>query len=249
MESGQGGRKQGRRRCAPGCTRVADGWEVEIALRFPGGETTRERVKAPVSGRSAALRWGQEREATLLARGVRQEEQEQVEVPTLAAFWPRFMEGYARANQEKPSNLETRERIWKKHLEPGLGELRLDQITDEQVQRLKGRLSKRKPKTVNNVLTVLNKALKIAVEWKVVAALPCRIRLLKSAKPLVEFYEPWSTSGSSPPPRAPTRGRTSRCCSPVTPGSASARSSDWSGLTWTSGATCSRCSGPSSGAR
>jgi integrase len=163
---------------------------VEIALRFPGGETKRERVKAPVSARSAALRWGQEREATLLVRGGNEARPQPAEVPTLAAFWPRFIEGYARANQEKPSNLDTRERIWKTHLEPGLGELRLDEITDEEVQRLKGRLSKRKPKTVNNVLTVLNKLLKVAVEWKVVAALPCRIRLLKAAKPAVEFYEP-----------------------------------------------------------
>jgi hypothetical protein len=45
------------------------------------------------------------------------------------------------------------------------------------VQRLKGRLSKKKPKTVNDVLTVLNKLLKVAVEWKVVAArLPRRGR-------------------------------------------------------------------------
>jgi integrase len=43
---------------------------------------------------------------------------------------------------------------------------------------------------VNNVLTVLNKLLKVAVEWRVLPALPCRIRLLKSAKPVVEFYEP-----------------------------------------------------------
>lgn len=45
-----------------------------------------------------------------------------------------------------------------------------------------------KPKTVN-VLTVLNKLLKVVMEWRFIPALPCRIRLLKSAKPVVEFYE------------------------------------------------------------
>jgi integrase len=57
------------------------------------------------------------------------------------------------------------------------------------VQRLKGRLAKMKPKTVNNVLTVLNKLLKVAAEWRVIPALPCRIRLLKTSKPVVEFYQ------------------------------------------------------------
>jgi hypothetical protein len=31
-ESGQGGRKAGRRPCAAGCERVTDGWEVDLAL-------------------------------------------------------------------------------------------------------------------------------------------------------------------------------------------------------------------------
>jgi integrase len=92
-------------------------------------------------------------------------------------------------DQEKPSNIETRERLFRVHLKPDLGDLRLDAITDEQVQRLKGRMSKQKPKSVNNVLTNLNKLLKVALEWKVIDAMPCRIRLLKSAKPVVEFYE------------------------------------------------------------
>jgi integrase len=59
------------------------------------------------------------------------------------------------------------------------------------VQLLKGRLSslKLKPKSVNNVITVLSKMLNVAVEWRAIEAMPCRIRLLKSAKPVVEFYE------------------------------------------------------------
>jgi len=59
LESGQGGRRQGHRRCAPGCERVTKGWEVDLALRLPDGTPIRERVKAPVTGKSAALRWAQ----------------------------------------------------------------------------------------------------------------------------------------------------------------------------------------------
>jgi integrase len=192
LESGQGGRKHGRRRCAPGCERVTDGWEVDLALRLPDGTPIRERVKAPVSGKSAALRWAQDREAHLIRTAGRRQERKARprQVPTLEEFWPRFMEGYARANQEKPSSLYTRDWIWRVHLGPALGKSRLDVIDDEAIQRLKGKLGAYSPKTVNNILANLSKALKVAVEWKVMPAMPCRVRLLKTAKAVVDFYEP-----------------------------------------------------------
>ena len=114
---------------------------------------------------------------------------EAAEVPTLAALWARFMDGYARANGEKPNTTATRERIWKKHLEPAFGAERPDAITTESVQRLKGRLSALSAKSVNCVLTNLRRCLAVAVEWNVIPAMPYRIRLLKSAKPIVSFYE------------------------------------------------------------
>jgi hypothetical protein len=45
-----------------------------------------------------------------------------------------------------------------------LGSRTLDTITNEQVQRLKLRLHDKSPKTINNVLSVLNVLLKQAVE-------------------------------------------------------------------------------------
>jgi integrase len=72
---------------------------------------------------------------------------------------------------------------------PALGSKRLDAITTEQVQRLKNHLSERKPKTVNNVLTVLNVLLKKAVEWDVIERMPCVIRLLPIPKPSAGFHD------------------------------------------------------------
>jgi len=126
----------------------------------------------------------------LTAGGKKESKPKPKEVPTLEQFWPRFMDGYARANQEKPSSIDTRGWIWRVHLQPNLGRMRLDAIDDEAVQRLKGKLGSYSPKTVNNVLANVSKLLKVAVEWKVVAAMPCRVRLLKAAKAVVEFYEP-----------------------------------------------------------
>lgn len=57
------------------------------------------------------------------------------------------------------------------------------------MQQLKRRLHDRSPKTVNNVLTVLNVLLKKAVEWDVIARVPCTIRLLPIPKPSVGFYD------------------------------------------------------------
>jgi integrase len=48
---------------------------------------------------------------------------------------------------------------------------------------------RRKPKTVNNVLTVLGSALRVAVKWKVIKAMPCAIDLLKVSNVQLTFYE------------------------------------------------------------
>ena len=155
------------------------GWEVDITTRLPNGSRRRERCKAPVSSKTAALRWGEDRERHLLQHGVPQPRKE---VPTLEEFAPRFLDGYARANRQKASGVAAKEMIVRVHLTPALGARRLDAILNEDVQRLKHRLLKKAPKTVNNILTVLNVLLKKAVEWDVIERLPCTIKLLPVAK-------------------------------------------------------------------
>ncbi len=192
LESGQGGRRQGHRRCAPGCERMTNGWEVDLALRLPDGTPIRERVKAPVSSKSAALRWAQDREAVILAqRGRQPKKTETKKAPTLTSFKPRFLEGHVKANRLKPSTASTYEMIFRVHLEPAFGALRIDAISDELVQRLKGDLveNERNSKTINNVLTALSVMLKRAADWKVIDAMPCRIKLLKYERTEVSFYD------------------------------------------------------------
>jgi hypothetical protein len=75
------------------------------------------------------------------------------------------------------------------HLIPLLGNKRLDELTTEDVQRLKSALSHRAAKTVNNVLTVLSVMLRTAVDWDVIARIPCEIKLLKTAKSSASFYD------------------------------------------------------------
>jgi integrase len=71
-----------------------------------------------------------------------------------------------------------------------LSECRLgDAIGNEDVQRLKHHLRHKAPRTVNNVLTVLNTLLKKAVEWQVIEQMPCAVRLLRTTQGAIDFYD------------------------------------------------------------
>jgi integrase len=138
-----------------------------------------------VTSKTAAQRWGEARERELLVRGP---EQPKKEVPTLEAFAPRFIEGYARANRQKPSGIAGKETILRIHLVPLLGTKKLDAITNEAVQLLKSRLRDKAPKTVNNILTVLNTLLKTAMNWAVIEQMPCTVRLLPAPQGSAGFH-------------------------------------------------------------
>ena len=85
--------------------------------------------------------------------------------------------------------LATKESIFQTHLYPALGSRKLDAIGEEHVQQLKATLADYSRKTVNNVLSVLNKTLKVAVRWRVIATMPCTIELVKVSNVVARFYE------------------------------------------------------------
>lgn len=161
------------------------GWEVDLTFRLPNGSRHRERSKAPVSSKSAAQRWGEDREQHLLRHGLPQRKKE---APTLQDFAERFTDD-AKANRQKPSGVAAKATILRVHLVPLLGALKLDAISSERVQWLKGQRQGLAPKTVNNVLTVLSTLLKRAVEWDLIERMPCTIRLLPIPKPSAGFYD------------------------------------------------------------
>lgn len=166
-----------------------NGWEVDIRVTLPNGSKHRQRVRAPVSGKSAAQRWGEERERVWYRELTQPTPATKKEVPTLEAFVPRFLDGHARANRQKPSTIAQKEIALRVHVVPLLGATRLDAISNEDIQGLKHRMLKSAPKTVNNVLTVLNTLLKKAVEWDVMPQMPCTIRLLKVGESAFHFWD------------------------------------------------------------
>ena len=167
-------------------------WEVDIHVILPNGARARSRTRKRTS-KSAALRWGLSREREWLVDRLPQPRKEvpapEKEVPTLEGFAERFLDGYARANREKPSSIAAKEMILRVHLIPRLGQRRLDAISSEDVQRLKHALRAKAVKTVNNILTVLNVLLKTAVEWKVINQMPCAVRMLPVPKTSASFHD------------------------------------------------------------
>ena len=161
------------------------GFEVDIRLKLPNGVRHRERKVLKGVSKSVAKRWAEDRERFLLQHGPN----EKKEVPTIEQFAPRFIDGHAKANRQKPSGIAAKEGIIRVHLIPLLGSKRLDAIGNEDVQIVKRRLTNRSPKTVNNVLGVLSVLLRKAVEWQVIERMPCVIRSLKTPKPAVRFYD------------------------------------------------------------
>ncbi len=159
---------------------------MDIQVERADGSVRRERRKAPVSLKSAALRWARKRERELALEGPVPQRKE---APTLEKFTSRFLDGYARANRQKPSGVAAKETVLRVHIVPLLGKRKLDEITDEDVQGLKARMAERAPKTVNNTLTVLNTLLKVAVEWDVIEKMPCTIRLLRTVHYEAAFHD------------------------------------------------------------
>ena len=161
------------------------GFEVDIHVTQPDGKHHRERVSSPFpNSRALSREWGEQRFRELALGRMRKKE-----VPTLAEFESRFVEDYAIANRQKPSTIASKKMILKKYLVPLLGRKRLDEIKHEEIQRLKAKLVHLNPKTVNGILSVLTKLLKIAVEWQVIEVLPVNVKLLKALLPELPFYD------------------------------------------------------------
>src|SRR4249920_377734 len=94
------------------------GWTVDVITRLTNGRRYRERRRLTVRSKSAAQRWGEDRERHVLQHGPPQVKKE---VPTLKEFAPRFVDGHARANRQKPSSIAAKDLILRVHLVPIIG--------------------------------------------------------------------------------------------------------------------------------
>jgi integrase len=176
--------------------RSGKGWEYDIRFTWPEGGRLRERGKCPVGGKDASRRWAEQRERVIAAAGkaaytplsVKSEPSPTFTALTFAELWPRVVSDHYRANRKKPSTIEAAESIYKNHLAGLLGAKAITDIRAPEIAALKGRLADVAPKTVNNVLTVLSRALRCAVEWGELTTMP-KIGFLKVPPGAPQWYE------------------------------------------------------------
>jgi integrase len=107
------------------------------------------------------------------------------EVPTFEAFTKTFLEVSGAMN--KAATVDSKETALRLHLTPFFGKRKLDEITYARIQDFVAKAVKKlKPKTVNNVLSVLRRLLVIAKKRGLIVAVP-EIEWLKAPRKQVDF--------------------------------------------------------------
>lgn len=85
--------------------------------------------------------------------------------------------------------MNTVQTLYRVHLEPLFGGRRLSDISSSDVATLKGAMRGHAPKSVNNALSVLSRALRCAVEWGVIAGPLPRFGFLRIPPGARDWYE------------------------------------------------------------
>jgi integrase len=162
---------------------------VEIYFRQPDLKWHRERRRFPATSLASAKAWGDRREAQVRADYQSKPSTVKV-VPTFADFAPRYVDKL-RSDLCKPSWVLKVESLLRLHILPFVGNVRLNVLSGEHITSMrkhwvegdylsdKGtRIEATSSKgTHRGRLVALLGLLSTAVEWNVVDATPCKIRL------------------------------------------------------------------------
>ena len=112
------------------------------------------------------------------------------EVPTFDEwFTGRFWREWVVGRRNKPTEVKSKEFIYEGHLKPAFGHLRLDEIGTGKVAAFRASLVEKglSEKRINNILSVLSKPMRYAVDCELIDKAP-RIGLYKVERPEIE---PW----------------------------------------------------------
>jgi integrase len=161
-------------------------WMIDINYEHPDGRIERVRKVSPVQTRRGSEQHERNiRQALLDGTYGRKEKQP---TPTLAEFWKDFLDAYV-VTENKASEHLAKKAIWKNHLEPHFGRLRLDEIGAEHVARYKAAKLKAayNRKSITNHLAVLRKMLAVALEWGRLDHMPVVKWQLRAPPPPFDF--------------------------------------------------------------
>jgi len=113
------------------------------------------------------------------------------EVPTFDEwFHGRFWREWVVGRKNKPTEVRSKQIIYRCHLKDRLGDKRLDEIGVGEIARLRADLvnAELSEKRVNNILAVLSKALKYAADCEVIAKAP-KIGMFKVERPEIVAWD------------------------------------------------------------
>ncbi|MFA5130385.1 MAG: site-specific integrase [Patescibacteria group bacterium] len=164
-------------------------WQVDFQING-----IRYRERSPLNTKAGAEAY----EAVLRQRLSRGEDIKALSKPseqtTFKAFTKEWMETCVR-HTNKPSEIRAKVTILKKHLVPFFGELPLEKITSQAIETFKALKIKQKlsAKTVNNILTVLHRCLRVACEWERLERMP-KILKIKTISQRIDFLSPAESS-------------------------------------------------------
>ena len=170
--------------------RGSDGrWRYREMLRKPDG--TRERISGCAPKHINTKAAAQQALLDHIERVLHPERVPKIrEVPTFAEWFKgRFWREWVIGRRNKPTEVKSKEFIYEGHLKPTFGELRLDEIGTGEIAAFRASLVEKKlsEKRINNILAVLSKALKYAVDCELITKSP-KIGLYKVERPEIE---PW----------------------------------------------------------
>jgi integrase len=168
-------------------------WYVDVQVTLPNGKLS-ERIRrtSPVQTRVGAKDYEMDVRRSLLGAACerREEAKPKNEAPTMRAFSEVYLGRHVAG--DKPSVKQTKAMLFRAYINPGLGDLRLDEVKMEALKKFRSELLGRplKPKTVNNVLMAVSKMLRCAVEDQKLAesALP-KMPLFKAPRPPFGFFD------------------------------------------------------------
>ncbi|QQR44926.1 site-specific integrase [Myxococcus xanthus] len=190
-----------------------EAWQVDFVFQHADGRKQRVVKVSPVQTRRGAEQYERElRNALLNGTFGKEMQKEESCALTLAKFAPRFLT-YSE-NNNKHSSVTHKQQVLRDHLTPFFGEMPLNSIGLAEIEDFKALMRKKKSasrvrketasrsavrkrkgdgpkalslKTINNVLTVLSKLLRVAVEQEVIPQTP-RVQLFRNLpKPSFDF--------------------------------------------------------------
>ena len=163
-------------------------WMIDIEYAHPDGRVQRIRKASPLPTRRGTEQYERDVRASLADGSYGKEEKR--EIPTLAEFKEEFIKCYAEV-YNRPSEVKSKEGIFRRYLLPSLGNIRLDEIRVRQIEALKAKMlaEGKSAKTVNNACAgALGKCLRWAREIELIATVP-KIRKLKVEPPTWDFLD------------------------------------------------------------